>query len=95
MYKVAIKYCGGCNPEYDRVGLVGRIKQSLNGKVEFVSLKDENIDLLLAIEGCPTACADLSTIKTAQIRIISKVDNAIDFLKDFNASLVESTADLK
>ena len=83
MLKVAIKYCGGCNPDYDRVALAERIKQSLNGKVEFVSPEDGNIDVLLAIEGCKTACADLSTIKATQIRIIRKVDDAVDFLQSF------------
>ena len=81
--KVAIKYCGGCNPDYDRVALVKRIKENLNGKIEFVSPDAESIDLVLAIEGCQTACADLSTIKATQIRIIRKVDDAVDFLQSF------------
>ena len=81
--KVAIKYCGGCNPDYDRVAIAKRMKQSLNGKVEFVSPDDESIDLVLVIEGCQTACADLSTIKATQIRIIRKVDDAVDFLQSF------------
>jgi hypothetical protein len=81
--KVAIKYCGGCNPDYDRVDIVKRIKQNLNEKVEFVSPDDENIDLVLAVEGCKTACADLSAVKATQIRIISKIDDAVDFLLNF------------
>jgi hypothetical protein len=82
MQRVAIKYCGGCNPDYDRVGLVKRIKQSLDGRVEFVSLEDENIDLLLAIEGCPTACAELRSIKATEILIINKVDDAMGLLQN-------------
>jgi len=36
MVKVGFKYCGGCNPEYDRVSLVKHIQESVQGKVEFV-----------------------------------------------------------
>jgi hypothetical protein len=78
--KVAIKYCGGCNPDYDRVALVKRIEERLIGKVEFVSAEDENIDLVLAVEGCNTACADLSAFKGTNIRFITKVEDAEEFL---------------
>ena len=82
MQKIAIKYCGGCNPDYDRVVLVKRIKENLNGLVEFVSLDDRDIDLVLAIEGCQTACAELGTIKANEILIISKVDDAMGLLQN-------------
>ena len=74
--KVAIKYCGGCNPDYDRVALVKRLEERLIGKVEFVSAEDENIDLILAVEGCKTACADLSAFKGTNIRFITKIEAA-------------------
>ena len=83
MLKVAIKYCGGCNPDYDRVGLVENIEEGLNGKVEFVSPENENIDLVLAVEGCETACADLSALEGIKIRIIRKIEDAEDLLNDF------------
>ena len=78
--KVAIKYCGGCNPDYDRVALVERIEERLNGNVEFGSAEDEDIDLVLAVEGCKTACADLSAFKGTKIRFITKIEDAEDFL---------------
>ena len=78
--KVAIKYCGGCNPDYDRVALVRHIEKGLHGKVEFVSAEDEDIDLVLAVEGCKTACADLSAFKGTKVRIISKVEDVEEFL---------------
>ena len=78
--KVAIKYCGGCNPDYDRVALVERIEERLNGNVEFGSAEDEDIDLVLAVEGCKTACADLSAFKGTKIRFITKIEDAEDYL---------------
>ena len=32
--RVGLKYCGGCNPEYDRVALVKHIEESLQGRVK-------------------------------------------------------------
>ena len=81
--KVAIKYCGGCNPDYDRIALVRFIKKSLIGKVEFVSAEDEDIDLVLAVEGCKTACADLSAFKGKQIYFFSQLEDAGKFLQKF------------
>ena len=78
--KVAIKYCGGCNPDYDRVALVKYIEKSLHGKVEFVSAEDENINLVLAVEGCKTACADLNAFKGIKIRFITKIEDAEELL---------------
>ena len=48
MLKVGIKYCGGCNPGYDRVALADYIKKSLHGRVEFVPLDNEKIDFVRA-----------------------------------------------
>jgi len=78
--KVAIKYCGGCNPDYNRVALVECIEERLNGKVEFVSAEDENIDPVLAVEGSKTACGDLSAFKDTKIRFITKIEDAEEFL---------------
>jgi len=83
MLKVAIKYCGGCNPGYDRVALADYIKKSLHGRVDFVSPDNEEIDLVLAVEGCKTCCADLSAFEGKQIRFISQIEDAGKFLQKF------------
>jgi hypothetical protein len=83
MMKVGIKYCGGCNPGYDRVALAEYIKKSLHGRVEFVPLDGESIDMVLAVEGCKTACADLSAFEGRQIHFISQLEDAGKFLQKF------------
>ena len=80
MLKVSIKYCGGCNPYYDRVALVKRIESRLQGKVEFVSPAHDDVDLVLAVEGCKTACADLSSFLGKTIHIITRNEDAGKFL---------------
>ena len=81
MLKVAIKYCGGCNPYYDRVALVKRIESRLQGKVEFVSPENDDVDLVLAVEGCQTACADLSSFQGKTIHIITRNEDPGKFIE--------------
>lgn len=88
MLKAGIKYCGGCNPRYDRVALAEYIKKSLHGKVEFVSLDNEVIDLILAVEGCRTCCADLSSFEGTPIHFIAQIEDAGKFLQKFLQSAI-------
>ena len=82
--RVGIKYCGGCNPEYDRVTLVDQIRCVLKGKVEFVSAQSEGVELILAVQGCATACADLSPFKDIAIEVITKVEDSERFIQAVN-----------
>jgi transcription antitermination factor NusA-like protein len=82
MLKVGIKYCGGCNPYYDRVALVKRIKRSLQGKVAFVSAANDDADLVLVVEGCGTACADISLFDDKKVRVITHSEDADRFIQE-------------
>lgn len=79
--KVGVKYCGGCNPKYDRVELVEGIRKRLDGRADFVVADSENVDLILAIEGCETACANLSVFEGKRIFIVTGVEDAERFFK--------------
>ena len=79
--KVGVKYCGGCNPKYDRVGLGEGIRKRLDGKANFVLADSENVDVILAIEGCETACANLSVFEGKRIFIVTSVEDAERFIK--------------
>ncbi len=55
MLKVRVRYCGGCNPEIDRVALVGELQQELarvSIKAKLVRQDQENPDLVLLVNGC-------------------------------------------
>ena len=71
MLRVGIKYCGGCNPEYDRVDLVEQIRKSLEGKVSFVPIENKQIDIILAVQGYKTACADLNGFEGIETRTVT------------------------
>ena len=90
--RVGLKYCGGCNPEYDRAALVKHIQESLQCRIEFVPPKSEGVTLILAVEGCSTACADLSAFQGMDIRVITNIDGARRFIKEIREQL-ESFAD--
>jgi len=82
MLKVGSKSCGGCNPYYDRVALVKRIESCLEGKVEFVSHENTDLDLVLAVEGCKTACAHLSFFDGKKIFKITQSEDAKNFIQE-------------
>ncbi|MGL4483380.1 MAG: hypothetical protein ACRCUS_00365 [Anaerovoracaceae bacterium] len=55
--KIAVRFCGGCNPSYDRRGALERIQKLLE-KYHFEFAKeDESYDKLLVISGCMNQCA--------------------------------------
>jgi hypothetical protein len=78
--RVRIKYCGGCNPEYDRVAIVDHIRQSLQGKIEIVGAESENVDLILSVNGCSTACADLKSFEGLKIHTITSMEDSENFI---------------
>ena len=53
---IGVKYCGGCNPEYERVRTVERIKSELNGHTFELFADDMVFDRVLVIVGCGKAC---------------------------------------
>lgn len=68
---IGIKYCGGCNPRYDRSDFINRLKKDLGEGHEFqVARKDNVFDTILVLCGCTSACADYSELKAIQDKII-------------------------
>lgn len=60
-----VKYCGGCNPRYDRGKLFNKIKKNFENIISFQKA-EENVeyDGLLILGGCTNCCAAYSDIKT-------------------------------
>lgn len=55
--KCGIKFCGGCNPRYDR-GAASRQIQNDLPDIDFShAVEGELYDHLLVIGGCPACCA--------------------------------------
>lgn len=84
--KVGVKYCGGCNPRYERKKLVDRIRQKIGNDFELVLVNEDNVyDFVLIICGCNSCCGNFSHIKTVQGILCLKSEQdyykAIDTLK--------------
>lgn len=60
---VGVKFCGGCNPRYDRMQtfetIKGSLKEDVGIKFEYAS-EGGAYDALLLLSGCTNRCADLS-----------------------------------
>ena len=80
LIKVGLKYCGGCKPNYDRVELVRQIQERLKDKAQFVAPDTDGVTLIAAVQGCPTACADLSAFDGRQIFLITSAQDAQTFI---------------
>ena len=54
--------------------------ERLSRTVEVVPLDDERAEMLVAVEGCPTACADLSGFKGKKIVVLSSREAVESFI---------------
>lgn len=59
---IGIKYCGGCNPRYDRVAAISGFKEKYPEYNFLPADAGTHYDYALVICGCPSACADHSMI---------------------------------
>lgn len=70
MKKCAVKFCGGCNPRYDRGAAYRTIAEALADEAVFETAKEgTHYDVLLIIRGC-TQCPYLYETIDADERVI-------------------------
>lgn len=70
---VGLKYCGGCNPSYDRAALVDELKAAYP-QVEFCPYRQGEVyDLALLVKGCRRPCGDFDSM-TARYGTLSIAD---------------------
>ncbi len=82
---IGIKYCGGCNPHYDRVSAVRKLEDALKDKdVQFQTYEDGSAyDSCLIVKGC-TRCVDLEQKITGyqQLYVAAAEEDFDPILKD-------------
>jgi len=59
MKKIALKYCGGCNPRFNRVQLANKLFEAFPELIQ-VSHDTLNPWLALVVCGCPSCCTEHS-----------------------------------
>ena len=89
MKKITIKYCGGCNPSYERVEMVQQLQSLLNNRFIFAVNDPEDSDARVLVCGCPRACADQNSndLKVPSRSIIGESDfkSLVDWLEGLDA----------
>ncbi len=68
----AVKYCGGCNPGYDRREAHIRLEKNLQETL-VVAERGVPYEVLYVINGCTSACADLSGYISNMIVLITEL----------------------
>jgi len=56
--KIGIKYCGGCNPSYERVEMIQRVQSLLKDRFIFSVNDLQDLDVMVLVSGCPRACVN-------------------------------------
>jgi len=84
---IGILYCGGCNPGYDRVSLVETLKKRLSSKAVLVPWEAAHTDLVVAVQGCETACADLSGFDASEVLCVTKAGDLEPLVEEINGRI--------
>lgn len=82
--KIGVKYCGGCNPQFQRSNAFKIIENSLKNAVfQYYSPKD-SYDIILVIFGCASQCIDLTAypIFTVSMKELSETSAVIEKIKN-------------
>jgi hypothetical protein len=56
--KVALKFCGGCDPAYDRVEYWEEIRDAAGDRIVWVTMDDDEYEVVLGVNGCRKACLE-------------------------------------
>ena len=87
--KIGIKYCGGCNPTYERRDMVEGMRSRLSDK--FLFIRHDSLrgwDALMLVNGCFRSCAteDLNNKEVPHHSMVDENDfeSLIDWLPSLN-----------
>lgn len=61
---IGIKYCGGCNPKYNRSVFVAGLAAKYKGEIKIEPIKEDIIyDIVIIMNGCSSVCIDISEME--------------------------------
>jgi len=83
--KIGIKYCGGCNPGYERVEMMEGVQFRFSDRFFFLRHDEPDIDVLILMSGCHRACAgenlDITKIPHCSVTGENDFNSLISWLK--------------
>ena len=70
MPEIGVRYCGGCNPRYDRVALVKRLGEYFPALHFVPAQAGRPYPAVLVVCGCPNCCADVRDLAVPANRML-------------------------
>jgi hypothetical protein len=66
-----VKFCGGCNPRYDRRKAFEAVRKRFEGRISFEFAQEGgSCGFLLYVAGCPCRCTALDAYRFAELVVI-------------------------
>lgn len=78
MLSIGIKYCGGCNPKYDRRKFKQKLEEKFMCTFE-TAMEDKVYDIIIVLCGCTSACAEHYNLKFKYEKILIRSEK--DYIK--------------
>ena len=77
--KVALKYCGSCNPHFDLMKLGRSLAETIAQRPDFesVPISTNDIDVIVILCGCPRACGNKEEVRTRGKRYLAVSDDSL------------------
>lgn len=80
-----VKFCGGCNPRYDRGKLLRRLRERFKDVITFENADESQLyDGLIVLCGCTNCCAAYKSIQSKTDPILiwedKQYDNIVEVL---------------
>ncbi|MCJ7654958.1 MAG: hypothetical protein MUO97_06610 [Dehalococcoidia bacterium] len=78
--KVALKYCGSCNPHVDLTRIARHLAKvaETRGDFQLVPLPENGIDVVVILCGCPRACGNKPEVRARAAKIILTAGESIN-----------------
>jgi hypothetical protein len=87
--KIGIKYCGGCNPSYERVEMIQQVQSLFKERFIFSFNDLQDLDIMVFACGCPRACADKDSnhpqVPSRSVIEENDFKSLVDWLEGFGA----------
>ncbi len=65
MLLVGIKFCGGCNPRYNRGKILNQLREDFKNTITFETASESQLyEGLIVLCGCSSCCASYDNFKT-------------------------------
>ena len=89
---IGLKYCGGCNPTYDRGAAVGSLKNYFKDKeVTFASYDPSgSYEYCLLVEGCNRECLPVKTFSNCGHLFVAVSQEDFNKIKDELCTILEN-----